>query len=118
MKIIYILIATSILFISCSQQTKVINKKNTTKSVSSDDNALLYNTVLIKQEINFFPEANKDWKESLVNSKLIEKIYTNSLKGKKVLDPYDSTTMTVEEIKEALGEETDTVFLWVNLTRE
>jgi len=103
-----LLVFLAVSMFSCNTEQKT-NDTQTEPSAKTSENALLYTGVTIKQEINFFPEMNPDWKESLVKSELLKKLVDGALAGKEVLD-YDFVPMSELDIKYGLGQTIDTMY--------
>ena len=104
-----LLVLLAVFLFSCNTEQKT-NETPKETSVNASENALLYTDVTIKQEINFFPEMNPDWTESLVKSNLLKKLVDGALSGKNVFN-YDDLSMSVQEVKTSLGQSVDTVFI-------
>jgi hypothetical protein len=108
MKNLLILLLAISLF-SCNTNKDTKQKDQTHKIENLKENALLYNQVTIRQEIDFLPELNKDWKRSLVDANLLQKIIDGAIDGKPVYDLDLTNTMNVEDIKISLGQISDTM---------
>lgn len=95
---------------SCNTEQKTDDTQNENSVKATSENALLYTDVSIKQEVNFFPEMNPDWKESLVKSNLLHKLIEGALNGKEVYD-YDGLPMPADDVKMYLGQSIDTLYI-------
>ena len=105
-KLILALLVVSLF--SCNQE-KETNTTETNQQTSS--NVLLYNKVIVKQEVNLYPEFNQEWVASLTKSDLINKIREGAKEGKTVYDFDGKEKMNIDEVTASIFFIVDTVFV-------
>jgi len=105
-KIILALLVTSLF--SCNQEKEIKKIDTNTKSNS---NILLYSKATVKQEVNLYPEMNKEWVAGLAKSEIIKKIRKAAKSGKTVYDFNGKDKMNAEEVTASIFYIVDTVFV-------
>jgi len=103
-KLILALLVVSLF--SCNQEKEV---KKTETNIPSNSNVLLYSKAIVKQEVNLYPDMNKEWIANLTKSGLISKIREGAKSGKTVYDYNAKEKMSIDEVTASLFYTIDTV---------